>query len=328
MNLKDYHSFRLQAECHQIVELNSLEQVQAIQPKSPFYFLGEGTNTLFLTDFEGTVFLNRLKGIQIKERESAYHVRVKAGENWHQLVLLLNQQGINGLENLALIPGSVGAAPVQNIGAYGVEVASYIDKVISWDCQHHKEVVWSKAECEFGYRTSRFKQIDSQHLLITEVCFTFPKLWQPVLTYKELQPLQHQSVSAAEIMNQVIKTRQAKLPDPEVIFNAGSFFKNPIITQTQADALIKKYPNLPCYPDIQGQVKIAAGWLIEQAGFKGVSVGDAQVYQKQALVLINKGQATGSELIQLATNIQKQVKVQFGVELEPEVQLIYATGRR
>lgn len=319
------HSFALSAACEQLIEVTATTQLPLLGWTINTLILGEGTNTLFIENFQGRVLVNKLKGVNITETEQAFLVCVQAGENWHQLVLQLNQQGINGLENLALIPGSVGAAPVQNIGAYGVEVGTFITAVEGWDLINNKSIRWTKDECEFGYRMSKFKRPEWRHILITSVHFKFSKSWQPILSYKELSDLPT-SVSAQELMQRVIEVRQMKLPDPKKLANAGSFFKNPTVSKQQAEQLSRTHVHLPMYPQPDGQVKIAAGWLIEHAGFKGFQHGGAAVHKNQALVLVNHGNATGKDVQTLAKTILTTVYERYGVILEPEVRLIKAHG--
>lgn len=325
VSLSKRHSFALPARCKKLIEISDYEQLPHLGWTEDTLILGEGTNTLFIEDFHGRVLVNKLKGIAITETDSSFLVTVQAGENWHQLVLELNQKGIFGLENLALIPGSVGAAPVQNIGAYGVEVDTFIEAVEGWDLILNQPIRWAKSACEFAYRMSKFKQPEWRHILITSVHFSFPKAWQPVLNYKELSDLPS-TVSGQELMQRIIEVRQMKLPDPDKLANAGSFFKNPTVSQQQADQLSRLHPNLPMYPQADGQVKIAAGWLIEQAGLKGLQQGGAAVHKNQALVLVNHGKATGAEVQQLAATIQHTVYKHYGISLEPEVRLIKANG--
>src|SRR5690554_2395117 len=325
LELRHRHSFGLPARCYELIEITDHEQLTQIDWSADTLILGEGTNTLFVEDFCGRVLVNKLQGITITETESAFLVRAQAGENWHQFVLDLNARNIFGLENLALIPGTVGAAPVQNIGAYGVEAAQFIDAVEAWDFINNKTLRWSRNDCEFGYRMSKFKRPEWRHILITAVHFSFPKAWQPVLNYKELSDLPGQ-VTALQIMQRVIEVRQKKLPDPEKLANAGSFFKNPSVGKSQAQQLSGLHPNLPMYPQAGGEIKLAAGWLIEQAGLKGFQCGGAAVHENQALVLVNKGGATGADVQELAKHIQDTIFKTYQVKLEPEVLLITAHG--
>ncbi|MEI5639913.1 MULTISPECIES: UDP-N-acetylmuramate dehydrogenase [unclassified Pseudoalteromonas] len=324
-SLQAYHTFSLPAQCASLITIKDAAQLKQLDYSQPFFILGEGSNTVFLQDYQGQVIRMALQGVAISERQGDYQVTVAAGENWHQLVLNLLQKGIAGLENLALIPGSVGAAPVQNIGAYGVEVAQFIDHVNGFDVISRQFQRLSASECQFGYRDSVFKQQLKDRFIITEVVFNFPKAWQPQLSYGPLQSLSPDA-TAAEICQAVMAIRRSKLPDPAELPNAGSFFKNPIVSAEQAKQLQAEYPNLPCYPADDAQIKLAAGWLIEQAGLKGTCCGDIRVYEKQALVLVHQGNSSGAELKRLVMRIQRQVWQQFAVRLEHEVRLIAAQG--
>jgi UDP-N-acetylmuramate dehydrogenase len=288
--------------------------------------MGEGSNTVFIEDFTGTVLKIANKGISITEHQDVWHVRAAAGENWHQLVIHLLEQGVFGFENLALIPGTVGAAPVQNIGAYGVEVGQFIKSVRGYDIGKAQFVEFAQAECDFAYRESVFKQALKDKFIITEVLFELPKQWQPVLNYGPLQSLDINTVTAKQAFDKVVEIRQSKLPDPKVLANAGSFFKNPIVGNGQVDTLLKQYPDMPNYPVDAKHTKLAAGWLIEQAGLKGFELGGIAVYHKQALVLVNKGAGTASELKAMIQHIQQSVWQKFNVQLEHEVRVIAANG--
>jgi len=246
-------------------------------------------------------------------------VAVGAGENWHDFVAWTLEQNLPGLENLALIPGTVGAAPIQNIGAYGAEVADHLASVEAFDSKEQTFVTLSKADCQFAYRDSYFKK-NPERYIVTKVVFSLPKAWVPRLTYADLtkQFADNVTASALEIFNAVCKIRQSKLPDPKVIGNAGSFFQNPIVGAIQYETLLAQHQNLVSYPDAAGTRKLAAGWLIDQCGFKGYRSGPAGVYEKQALVLVNHGGATANDILGLASTIQKKVKERFGVELQIE----------
>lgn len=324
-SLTKLHSFALPAEAKQIILLESHEQLAKIAWTNDTWILGAGTNTIFTSDYSGTVLVNQLLGIDIRETSDDWLIDVAAGENWHSLVLSLIQQGIFGLENLALIPGSVGAAPVQNIGAYGVEISQYIKSVQVYNFKTHEFTIMGNSECEFAYRDSIFKSPENAHLLITSVQLVLPKAWKPVLDYPDLALLSPES-SAENVMNHVINVRNAKLPDPDEIPNAGSFFKNPIVTKAHYNELLAIYPDMPAFILNQNSVKLAAGWLIDKAGLKSFHVGDAAVHQRQALVLINNGQASGNDLISLARAIRSKVHEKYGVLLEPEVRLLGQNG--
>lgn len=323
-DLSNLHTFRLPAQCFDFVEITHTDDLTTLQPREPWYLLGEGSNTAFIEDFQGTIIHNALKGIQVDELPEFFRVTVAGGENWHALVSELRSKDINGLENLALIPGSVGAAPVQNIGAYGVEVSQFIELVTAWDVEKRHWAYFTPSDCEFGYRDSIFKQTPGRWF-ITEVSFLLPKKWQPVTHYAPLNELSA-PVTAQAVFDKVIETRQRKLPDPAVTPNAGSFFKNPVVSIEHLKALEAKLPGLVSYPVSDSSVKLAAGWLIDKLGLKSLSVGDVGVNPQQALVLINSGQAQGSDLVALAQEIQDRVYDVTGVTLEPEVRLVGAHG--
>lgn len=285
------------------------------------YVLGEGSNSLFCEDNAPIIIKPEFLGISTTENEDTYFVSAACGENWHQLVGYCINQGIFGLENLALIPGSVGAAPVQNIGAYGVEVSNFIDKV-TWYCFEKKQIVeLDNLQCQFGYRESIFKGKLKGKGIITHVHFKFPKQWQAVLIYPGLNHLAV-DVSAKSVMDTVITIRQSKLPDPNQLANAGSFFKNPLVNRHTFELLKLKYPEIPHYPQSTGELKLAAGWLIEQAGLKGYKQNHVGVHEKQALVLVNYAADRGSNIVELAKYVHDKIFQKFAISLEPEVRFI------
>ncbi|MEL7479031.1 MAG: UDP-N-acetylmuramate dehydrogenase [Pseudomonadota bacterium] len=324
--LQPHHTFSLSAKCKKLSTILTEEQLKSVDFSKEFYVLGEGSNTVFIEDFTGTVLKIANKGILITEQQDVWHVRAAAGENWHQLVIHLLEQGVFGFENLALIPGTVGAAPVQNIGAYGVEVGQFVKSVKGYDIGKAQFVELAQAECDFAYRESVFKQALKDKFIITEVLFELTKQWQPVLDYGPLQSLDINTVTAQQVFNKVIEIRQSKLPDPKELANAGSFFKNPIVGSEQVQALLKQYPDMPNYPADAKHTKLAAGWLIEQVGLKGFELGGIAVYHKQALVLVNQGAGTASELKAMVQHIQQSVWQKFNVQLEHEVRVIAANG--
>lgn len=326
-NLQPYNSFAVHSICPRIYYPQSLADLDALQIKEneALYVLGEGSNTLFVDDEAPVIIKPEFKGITVHENELFYTVEVAAGENWHSLVEYCLDKGINGLENLALIPGSVGAAPVQNIGAYGVEFSDFCYEVSWFDFDTKKHIQLSHEQCEFSYRHSLFKEHLKNKGVITHVILKFPKQWSPVLTYHGLDKLPPQS-TAQEIMSAVISLRESKLPDPEQLPNAGSFFKNPEITRNNYLTLAAKYPDIPVYPLSEFQVKIAAGWLIDQCGLKGYRKNDVGVHTKQALVLVNYNSTKGGDIVNLASYVQAQVFDKFGLLLDPEVRAVYRTG--
>jgi len=327
-SLQHLHTFGLPAHCADTVSIKTVQDAHdfiAQYHDTPYYLLGQGSNTAFVADYQGTVVEIALKGISVNESPQAFTLEVAAGESWHDFVVWCLARDIKGLENLALIPGTVGAAPIQNIGAYGVEVARFIESVQYIDLASNQLQRIACNDCQFGYRDSIFKGELWQKALIVGVTFSIPKDWQPVVTYGELAALH--SPSAHDIFNKVVEVRQAKLPDPRVVGNAGSFFKNPIISAAAFAALQKQWPKVPSYPLETGEIKIPAAWLIDQLGFKGQFEGGIRCHPNQALVLTNAEQGTGEQLLGLARRIKSAVAEQFNVFLEHEVQLIGAKGK-
>lgn len=325
IDLQDKHSFSLAAKSAHVETIREFHDLESLQWHEDSFILGEGTNTVFLQDFTGHLIVNRLAGLTITDRGDVFEVVAAGGENWHQCVATLIQQNIFGLENLALIPGSVGAAPVQNIGAYGVEVGEFIHAVEGIDLRTKKPFCFDRIQCRFGYRDSIFKRSDNNSLFITRVTLHLPKVWQARLDYPDLANLPI-TADGAEIFNHVVKVRQQKLPDPHVLPNAGSFFKNPVVSGEHCRQLRKRYPDLRFFDLGNGHCKLAAAWLIDEAGLKNLRVGGAGVHQRQALVLVNMNKATGDDLVKLAQQVCKQIKQRFNVVLEPEVRLLGSNG--
>ncbi|MDX7989410.1 UDP-N-acetylmuramate dehydrogenase [Xenorhabdus sp. 12] len=329
--LKTFNTFGISANADHICTVTSIESLLALWQEAmgkyqPILLLGGGSNVLFTENFKGTVILNRILGIDIKESESAWHIHVGAGENWHELITYLLKQQIYGLENLALIPGNVGSAPIQNIGAYGIEfknVCEYVDFV---ELKTGHSIRLTADECQFAYRDSVFKHKYKDGYAITSVGLRLNKAWEPILTYGALVHFSRENVTPEQIFDAVCEMRQSKLPDPAVMGNAGSFFKNPIISAELAQKIKLEYPTCPQYYQNEESVKIAAGWLIDQCHLKGYSIGDAAVHTQQALVLINKGNASGQDIIALATHVRSEVAEKFNIFLEPEVRFIGSEG--
>lgn len=291
----------------------------------PLFILGGGSNVLFTKDFEGTIIHPQNKGISIvEENENNVLVQVGAGEEWDDFVAWAVDQSYYGVENLSLIPGNVGAAPIQNIGAYGVEVCQTIEKVKAIDIETGNEKWFAKDDCNFGYRSSIFKTELRGQYIITEVYFRLLKQGQLNFSYGTIKDelAQFSEINLKNLRQAVINIRQSKLPDPAILGNAGSFFKNPVVPAAKAGSLLKSYPNMPNYPAENDTVKLAAGWLIEQCGWKGKRIGNAGVHEKQALVLANHGLATGSEIAGLSEKIKHSVMEKFGVGLETEVNIL------
>jgi UDP-N-acetylmuramate dehydrogenase len=326
------NTFGVEAYADRFIKLESTEQLPglvSILRGSKYFILGGGSNTLFRGDFHGTVVANQLRGIVIKQHpDGTAEVSCGAGENWADFVDYCVEFGWYGLENLSLIPGCVGASPIQNIGAYGVEVCQAILKVDAFSLLSGESRKFSKEDCLFGYRDSIFKRPDMQHWLITSVSFSLSKTPALTLTYSGLRAAAQALASqrgaaepdAVDVASAVKHIRISKLPDPKVIGNAGSFFKNPVVTVEKATALQLTFGQVPVYPVANDplQKKLSAGWLIDQSGWKGFRRGNAGVHRDHALVLVNYGQATGNEIWALAMDIQASVQAKFGVQLVPE----------
>lgn len=331
ISLRSRHTFGTEVSARYFSSFKNEEELRTLLDfagnSMPAMVLGGGSNVLFTDDFNGLVMRNEVPGIQlIKEDEDHYYVRVGAGENWHLFVLHCLDHHYYGVENLALIPGQVGASPMQNIGAYGVELK---DVFHSLEAVHRKSldgVSLDKNDCAFGYRDSIFKNKCKDLFVITHVTFKLHKSPVYNISYgaitSELDKMHVTEVNAAKIAEAVMCIRRSKLPDPAVIGNAGSFFKNPEIGAEQYASLLKGHPGLVAYPGSAGRMKLAAGWLIEQCGWKGYRKGDAGCHAAQALVLVNYGNATGTEIAELAQMIQKDVLDKFGVQLQTEVNII------
>ncbi|HJP98411.1 MAG TPA: UDP-N-acetylmuramate dehydrogenase [Rhodanobacteraceae bacterium] len=312
------------AEIHDVDAIPVLLADRTLRGKTPL-LLGEGSNVLFAGDYNGAVVTMKTRGVEVISNDAdAARIRVAAGEHWDDLVRWTLAQGHPGLENLILIPGSVGAAPMQNIGAYGVEVGEFIESVEAFDLQEHRALRFDNRQCEFGYRDSVFKR-HPDHWLITAVTLRLPGTHAPCIDYaglrEELERIGVTNPGPVHVAEAVVNLRTRKLPDPAVIGNAGSFFKNPIIPAAQAAALRHEYPQLPCW-DTDGGAKLSAAWLIEASGFKGLRDGDAGISRRHALVLVNHGRASGAELWALARRVRDGVRERFGVTLEPEPRII------
>jgi UDP-N-acetylmuramate dehydrogenase len=294
--------------------------------KETRFILGGGSNLVLTGDFDGLVLHMAIPGKRLaKEDNEAFYIEAGAGENWHDFVQWSLQQGWPGLENLSLIPGTVGAAPIQNIGAYGLEVGDCFHSLTAWDFEKQALVQLDRAQCRFAYRDSVFKQEGwhlSGRMAITSVVFRLTKTWTPNLRYadvnQELAARRVATPTPQDVANAIIAVRQHKLPDPAMIPNTGSFFHNPVVEAALADALVADYPALPRYPQPDGRVKLAAGWLIEQAGWKGKNLGPVGMYEKQALVLVNRGGATGADVRRTMAAVQADVKARFAIDLTPE----------
>ena len=330
-SLKQLNSFSVEARAGQLLILESEEDLQAFTSEQRFdvkrdLILGGGSNILFAGDVEGSVVLNRITGKRIiEDSNDEVLVEAHAGENWHQLVLWCLDQGLSGIENLSLIPGLAGAAPMQNIGAYGVELADVLDCVQTLDLKSGQPCEFARQDCDLSYRNSRFKSADAGKYLITAIRLHLHRRFKPNLAYRglgeELLSMGIDMPNAKQVSEAVIRIRQRKLPDPKVVGNAGSFFKNPVVSQATADLLAKEFTDLPVYTAGNGS-KLSAAWMIEHCGWKGHSMGRAAVSDQHALVLINKGNATGEEILMLADAIKASVQDRFGIELQPEPLII------
>ena len=323
-SLRQHHTFHLPASGRQVIPFTSPESFRAQWLQSEInYLLGGGSNTIFLEDFDGQVFINEMRGIEHKETDSHHLLRVAGGENWHELVSFCLNSGWYGLENLALIPGSVGASPIQNIGAYGVEVGQFIASVEVMDIESGNLSTLKNAECQFGYRDSVFKHALAGKVLITHVNFALPKDYQPVVSYGELAALENPT--AQQVFDTVIAVRKAKLPDPDELGNAGSFFKNPVVSESHFERLKKEAPTIPGFV-VDGGVKVPAAWLIDQSGYKGKVEGGVRCHFTQPLVLTNTGDAVGQDVVTLARNIMDSIRTRYDIALEAEVRLVGRDG--
>ena len=332
INLKPFNTFGIEAFCTYFAEINSTEDFLALL-KTDIYknnlklVLGGGSNLLFTKDFNGLVIKNNLKGIEIvSENNEEIIVKAAAGENWHAFVLWCIEKGFCGLENLSLIPGCVGASPMQNIGAYGVEIKDVFSSLEALNTITGLKKVFDTAECEFGYRESVFKTKYKNQFFIISVSFKLSRLPKLNTTYgainSELEAMKISNATIKDVSNAVIAIRQSKLPNPAETGNAGSFFKNPEVSKEKYDALKKSFDALVAYPLPNGNFKLAAGWLIEQCGLKGFEKEGAAVHSKQALVLINKNNCTGKAVFDLSGYVLQKVFDKFGVTLEREVSII------
>lgn len=323
------NTFHLPVYAKSVVTVTNVEQLLASYHDAqsqglPILILGQGSNTLFCQNFAGMVIINRITGITIEEQPEAWSLTVAAGEIWHQLVKFTIEHHMPGLENLAMIPGCVGSAAIQNIGAYGVEFEKVADYVELVELKTGNLIRISDGH--YGYRDSIFKSTYRDGYVVVKVAIKLIKQWQPILSYGELTQLDPSQIDAKMIFDKVCAIRAAKLPNPDVLGNGGSFFKNPLVSQAQVESLLQKYPNMPYYQQTSGQIKLAAGWLIDQCGLKGYQLGGAAVHDKQALVLVNKQGATAQDVIDLARLVKNTVLQKFAVFLSPEIRFIGATG--
>lgn len=331
-NIQPLNTFGINVDAKYFTEVASIPELKAAvefadQKNLTILILGGGSNLLFTSDFDGLIIKINFRGIElIKEDSNFVYVKASAGENWDDFVNYCCEAGYDGLENLSLIPGNVGASPIQNIGAYGVELKDHFEELDFYDCATKEVNTIKKSACDFGYRSSIFKKNLKNNGVILTVTFKLNKI--PIFKTEygaikeEFERMGVVNVTAKDIRNAVIQIRESKLPDPEEIGNAGSFFKNPVILKEKFNELKKQFNNLVSFEQDDGTYKLAAGWLIDQCGWKGFRKGDAGVHAKQALVIVNYGNAPGKEIIELANEIADSVFVKFGVKLEKEVNII------
>ncbi len=334
ISLKQFNTFGIEAKAKLFADFSSLEKLQEIlfytqqlMPNSTKLILGGGSNLLFTKDVDGLVLKNEIGGIEtVKEDDEFVYLRAGAGVVWHNFVQHCVDADLGGAENLSLIPGNVGASPMQNIGAYGVEIKDVFEELEAYHINDKAVVKFSKEECAFGYRESVFKRQLKNQFIILNVTYRLRKKPLFNTSYgainQELEKMGVKELSVKDISQAVINIRTSKLPDPKVIGNAGSFFKNPTVSKQQYDQLKSSFSDLVAYANADGTMKLAAGWMIEQCGWKGYRKGDAGCHAKQALVLVNYGSATGKEIFDLSSEILQSVKTKFGVELEREVNIV------
>jgi UDP-N-acetylmuramate dehydrogenase len=331
-SLKPFNTFGIEAAAKYFARVQSIQHIRELFETSEYknnahFILGGGSNLLLTQNVDALIIKNELKGIElVKETNNSVFIKCAAGEVWHEFVMYCIDHNYGGLENLSLIPGCTGASPMQNIGAYGVEIKDTFYELQAIDTKTGQLHTFAKADCEFGYRESVFKRKYKDRFIITSVTFQLSKTPQFHIEYgaikQELDAMNISELSIKAISQAVINIRSSKLPNPKEIGNAGSFFKNPEVSAEVHNRLKTEFPNLVAYPLENGNYKLAAGWLIEQSGLKGYRTGDAGVHKLQALVLVNYGKATGKEIYDLSTHVLQTVKNKFGVELEREVNII------
>ena len=329
ISLKSYNTFGINVTANEFIKINSLENLkELIQKRSDFFILSGGSNLLLTKNIDKLVVHLNLKGIEIlQSNENEVFVKVQAGENWHEFVLWCIAHDFGGIENMSLIPGNVGTTPIQNIGAYGVELKDSMYELEALEIESGTLKAFSNQSCQFGYRNSVFKNEHKGKYIITSVTFKLTKKEHKLNSsygaiQSELEKNNIKNPTIAAISNAVIAIRQSKLPDPKELGNSGSFFKNPVILKHQFRQLQHKFPEVPHYIISETEVKVPAGWLVEQCGFKGKRFGDAGVHKNQALVLVNYGNATGQEIFDLSKRIQRDVLEKFDVSLEAEVNIL------
>lgn len=328
-NLLHNNTFGISASCRKFVEFNTVDELLSLLPElsaDKLLIIGGGSNLLFTKDFDGTVVHSAIKGLERNIDGCDVYLRVGSGETWDDIVSQATNNGWHGMENLSLIPGEVGASVVQNIGAYGAEAKDIIYKVEAVEVASGKCVSFSNADCQYAYRQSRFKGEWKNRYVVTYVTYKLSTTFSPQLDYgnirAELAKYNITDPTPQQLRQAIIRIRQAKLPDPKIEGNAGSFFMNPIVNKSEYDELAAKYPDMPHYVVDGVRVKIPAGWMIDQCGWKGKSLGRAGVHSRQALVLVNRGGATGEDILALCRKVQSDVKERFGIDIFPEVNVI------
>ncbi len=327
VSLKRLHTFGFDTLAQDLVEVNTTDDLASVfqrVKRKTYYLLGEGSNSIFLEDFTGTIVLNKMKGIQIQESDTEFNLSVASGELWHELVEHTLSIGAFGFENLALIPGTVGAAPIQNIGAYGVEIEKFIRSVEYYDIELNTFHTLNHEDCDFAYRDSIFKKQLFNRAVITKVNFTMPKKNPVEHSYAPLNQLV--APTPLDIFNKVIEVRTDKLPNPKLLGNAGSFFKNPVVSKQTLDEIESRFDKVPYFKVSEVSFKVPAAWLIDQLGFKGKMYLGVKCHEKQPLVLVNTGKGNGEGLLMLARQIKQSVFDTFAIELENEVRLIGKNG--
>ena len=330
-SLKNYNTFGIEAKANKFVAVHNVAELKTILEENKTerkFILGGGSNMLLTKDIDALVIHVDLKGKKIiKETDDFVWVESQAGENWHEFVIWTIDQNLGGLENMSLIPGNVGTTPVQNIGAYGTEIKDTFDSCEAMSIENQKMTTFTKAECHFGYRESVFKNEAKDQYIITSVVFKLTKRNHKINTSygditAELAKNNIENPTLKDVSNAVIAIRQSKLPDPKELGNSGSFFKNPILLKSDFEKIHQQFPEMKYYEVSETEIKVPAGWLIEQAGFKGKRFGDAGIHKNQALVLVNYGNATGQEILDVSKNIQETVFRTFGIHIEAEVNVI------
>ena len=330
-NLKRHNTFGMDVRCRRFIEFNSIEELQQTLSSlsiadQPLLLIGSGSNLLFTKDFDGTIIHSAIKGHTATKVDGNVLLRCGSGETWDDIVKLCVRNGLYGAENLSLIPGEVGASAIQNIGAYGIEAKDLIYEVEAVDISTGKIHTFANSECEYSYRWSKFKGEWRNKFIITHVTYILSETFAPHLDYgnirAELEAKGIQSPTAEQLREAIIRIRNQKLPDPKIEGNAGSFFTNPIVSTEKYKELANKFATVPHYIVDADHVKIPAGWMIEQCGWKGKTLGQAGVHSRQALVLVNKGGASGKDILHLCEAIKKDVQDKFGIEIKPEVNII------